>query len=270
MKYAVCNELFGELSFEESCALAVKFGFSGIELAPFTLTANPQEFGSEKRSELKKTLADHGLEFVGLHWLLAAPQGLHLTNSDTEIRNKSWDFMKYLIDFCAEMGGGVMVIGSPKQRNAVGISVSDALSFLKQGLIQLAPFAAGANTQILLESLSARKTNVVTSMQEAADIIHEIDHPGISGIFDFHNCINETLSWPELIGNFEAIIQHVHLNEIDGGYPGSGNSDFVPAFEALKEINYSGWISLEVFNQTESPETILRETKRVIKTIEEQ
>ena len=268
MKYAICNELFGNLSFKESCALAAKYGFTGMELAPFTLSPNPQEFGSAKRTEIKKILADYGLEFVGLHWLLIVPQGMHLTTPDTDTRKQSWDFMKYLIEFCAEMGGGVMVLGSGDQRNAVGISVEDALKFLKQGFIQLAPFAAEANTQILLESLSVRKTNVVTSQQEAADIIREINHPGISGIFDFHNCINEKLSWPELIEHFKDIIQHVHFNEMDGGYPGSGNSDFVPAFHALEQINYAGWVSLEVFNQTESPQKILQETNRVIRILE--
>lgn len=128
----------------------------------------------------------------------------------------------------------------------------------------MAPLAAEAKTQILLESLSINKTNVVTSMQEAADIIFEINHPGISGIFDFHNCIEEKLSWPELIEHFKKMIQHVHINEIDGGYPGSGSSNFRPAFDALKRINYAGWVSLEVFNQTESPEKILQETNRII------
>ena len=268
MKYAICNELFGSLPFQESCALAAKYGFGGIEIAPFTLSQNPQEFGSAKRTELKKILADYNLEFVGLHWLLIAPQGLHLTTTDIGTRKKSWDLMKFLIEFCAEMGGGVMVLGSGNKRNAVGIPVETALEYLKQGFAQLAPFAAEANTQILLEALSARKTNVVTSMQAAADIIREIDHPAISGIFDFHNCIEEKLAWPELIENFKDVIQHVHFNEIDGGYPGSGDSDFVPAFKALKRINYSGWVSLEVFDQTESPEKILRETNQVINILE--
>ena len=268
MKFAVCNELFGDMSFKKSCALTAEFGFGGMELAPYTFSANPQELGPAERKEIKTILVDHGLEFVGLHWLLMAPQGLHLTTPDNRVRRKSWDFMKYLVEFCADMGGGVMVLGSPNQRKAEGIAVEDALKYLKQGFVQLAPVAAGANTRILIESLSIRKTNVVTSMQEAADIIHEIDHPGISGIFDFHNCINEALSWPELIEHHKDIIQHVHFNEIDGGYPGSGNSDFVPAFKALERIHFQGWVSLEVFNQTEPPETILRETNRLIKTKE--
>ena len=268
MRYAVCNELFGNLSFQKSCALAAKYGFSGMELAPYTLSSDPRELRSAKRLEIKKILTDYGLEFVGLHWLLIAPQGLHLTTPDTDTRKKSWDFMKYLIEFCAEMGGGVMVLGSGNKRNAVGIPVDTALEYLKQGFVLLAPLAAEVNTQILLEALAVRKTNVVTSLQAAADIIREIDHPAISGIFDFHNCIDEKLSWPELIAHFKDIIQHVHFNEIDGGYPGSGNSDFVPAFNALERINFSGWVSLEVFNQTESPEKILRETYRMIRILE--
>jgi len=270
MKYAVCNELFGTLSLDESCALASRYGFEGMELAPYTLAETPRLIGSEKRREIGKIISDSGMTFVGLHWLLKAPKGLHLTTPDTEIREKSWDVMKYLIEFCAELGGGVMVLGSGNNRNAVGIRAEKAVSYLKEGLTTLAPFAKMGETKILLEPLTDKMTNVMNTLQEVRDLIREIDHPAISSMFDFHNSIDETSSWPALIDRFIDIIQHVHLNEVDGGYPGSGRSDFFPSFQALKRNRYSGWISVEVFDQRVSPETMLRETRHVIGKIEEQ
>jgi sugar phosphate isomerase/epimerase len=66
------------------------------------------------------------------------------------------------------------------------------------------------------------------------------------------------------------MIQHVHLNEVDGNYPGTGSSDFVPAFKALKKRNYDGWISLEIFHFDEPPEKILSDTMQILSQVESQ
>ena len=47
---------------------------------------------------------------------------------------------------------------------------------------------------------------------------------------------------------YAAIIKHIHINEWDGGPPGSGSSDYVTAFKAINEIGFDGWISLEFFS----------------------
>ena len=134
----------------------------------------------------------------------------------------------------------------------------------------LAPFAEQGNTTILIEPLSAESTNVINTLEAAEKLICEIGQPAVSGIFDFHNCTEEEFSWSNLIERFKGIIKHVHFNEIDGGYPGSGNSDYIPAFQALKKIDYSGWISLELFNQKEPPASILQKTRTFITYLESQ
>jgi len=269
MKYAVCNELFGSLPLQTSCELAARYGFEGLELAPYTLADTPRDLGSATRAHIRRVLAETDLKFVGLHWLLVAPEGLHLTAPDRSVREKSWDLMKYLIELCAELGGGVMVLGSGKKRNASGVAFETARTYLKEGLQTLAPFADQGNTKILVEPLSASVTDMINTLSEVEDLIGEIDHPAVSGIFDFHNCTEETLTWPQLIARFQQIITHVHVNEVDGGYPGSGASDFLPAFKALKNIAYPGWVSLEVFNQKKPPEIILKQTARFISDIED-
>jgi len=268
MRYAICNELFENLSLAQSCKIISEHGFNGIELAPYTLSDAPDKMSLQARSATKRILEDFDLQFVGFHWLLNAPAGLHLTTPDSAVRIKTWDFMKFLVEFCAEMGGGILVLGSGKKRNADGIPVEKALEYLTQGLRELAPIAESGNTTIVIEPLSARITNVVNTLKEAENLIHAIDHPAVSGIFDFHNCTEEKQSWQALIECFKDSIRHVHLNEIDGGYPGSGSSDYAPTFAALKRCGYGGWISLEVFDQKESPERILRETRRTIQNIE--
>ena len=268
-KYAICNELFGDMSFAESCALLQRYGYQGIEIAPFTLFDDPGRFTPAHVADIRRTLEDHNLEFTGLHWLFLKPEGLHITTPDESVRRRSWDHLKRLVDLAGQLGGGVLVLGSPKQRNSMGISRERATANLEEGLRSLAEFTAQRNCTILLESLSSDQTDVINSMAEAAQSIQRIGHPGIRGIFDFHNCSDETHSWEKLIEDHFPIIRHVHLNEVNGSYPGTGSSDFVPAFKKLVQLGYDGWISLEIFHLPEDPAIVLRETKTFLDRMEE-
>jgi D-psicose/D-tagatose/L-ribulose 3-epimerase len=268
MKYAVCNELFGGQVFQDACLKIASYGFEGVEIAPYTLAENPLRIGSEKGKEIKRIMKDTGLQFVGFHWLLSAPEGFHITTPETSTRRKSWDFMRYLVELCQELGGEILVLGSSKQRSTMGIPKGKALSYLKEGLKEIAPLAERGNIKVLIEPLPSRLTDVVNTLQGAKKIIEEVGSPAISGMFDFHNCEDENKPWHQLINEYFSIIEHVHLNEVDGDYPGSGNSDFLPTFRALREREYKGWISLEIFHFRESPDTILSSTRRVISEIE--
>jgi D-psicose/D-tagatose/L-ribulose 3-epimerase len=45
MKISLCNEVLRERPFAEQCRLAAAIGCHGLELAPFTLAADPGTLG---------------------------------------------------------------------------------------------------------------------------------------------------------------------------------------------------------------------------------
>ena len=274
MWLAVCNELFGDRPFPEQCRLAAVHGFHGIELAPYTLAEDPTRMPPARRRELRRTLEESGLTCAGLHWLLKAPAGLHLTTGDAAVRQRTWEAMRRLVDLCRDLRGEVMVLGSGKQRGAQGVSRSEACRFLQEGLTALAPHAKGAGVRVLVEALPAAVTDVVNTLDEARQVIAAIGSPAVAGIFDFHNAKDEGEPWDRLIARHFDIIRHVHLNEVDGRHPsptarpGRAHSDFAPAFRALAERRYPGWVSLEIFHADDPPEAILPETRSVLAHLE--
>ena len=151
-KHAICNELFGEISFAQSCFLLQKHGYGGMEIAPFTLSDDPRELASSRVGETRLMLEDHGLEFAGLHWLFVKPEGLHITTPDEKTRRRSWDHLKRLVDLAGRLGGGSLVLGSPKQRNRLGIPREQAVGYLEEGLRSLADFTACRNSACALMS----------------------------------------------------------------------------------------------------------------------
>jgi sugar phosphate isomerase/epimerase len=261
MKYAICNELFGEMTFEATCQMIAKYGFQGIEIAPFTVFRDPKQVRSTTIREIRNALRQTGVQFAGFHWLFLSPEGLHITSPDSIIRERSWDHLRRLIDIAGELGGGGLILGSPKQRHVTGISHEQGIKYLRQGLAKIAVHAEERNSRVLIEALPAEHTNIINTLEEARRLIRDIDQAGVDGMFDFHNCADESLSWPELIETYFDIIRHVHLNENNGSYPGTGTSDFLTAFRMLRKKGYTGWVSLEIFDTDVDADIVLDQTR---------
>ena len=259
-RFSVCNETFQGMRFEDQCRLARETGYSGIEVMPGTLAKDPGGIPLARRSDLRRTISDHGLAFVGLHNLLTVPAGLHATSNDVAVRQRTWDFVRKLADLCADLGpNGILVFGSGKQRSAAtGASITDALARFRDGLASVAPHAQKCGVTILIEPLAPHLCNLVNRLDEAAALVRDIHSPAVQTMFDVHNSAAETLSPMELIAKYIPIIRHVHLNEMDGRLPGSGTYDFNLLFRALERNRYRGWCSVEVFDFKPTGEEVAR------------
>lgn len=261
-RHAICNEAFEKWDFAESCRVMKRLGYQGIEIAPFTLAEDPVDLTPARRREVRDIIVSEGLAFVGLHWLMVSPKGLHVTTPDETLRAKSWQHIRNLIDLCADLGpDGVMVFGSPKQRGSVdGLTVAEATKNYVDGLAGVATQAEARGVRLLIEALPVEQTDVVLTLDEAVEHVKSIGSPAIATMFDTHNAVDEVEPHAELIKKHFEWIRHVHVNEIDGRYPGTGDYDFVSVFRTLNELKYGGWISMEAFDFSPGAEVLATES----------
>lgn len=247
-KYCICNEVFEKWDFAKSVRAMREAGFHGVEIAPFTLADHVDDLTAERRRDLRDILKSEGIQFAGLHWLLITPKWLQIATADRGIREKSWQYFHKLIDLCGDLGeNGVMVLGSPNQRKSQGNSRDEAVRNVRDGLASVADHARTRGVTIALEPLASAATDVVNTVAEAVRIVDEIKHPAIQSMFDFHNTLDEKEPFEKLVRDHYRAIRHIHVNEMDGRYPGTGNLDFRPVFQVLADMKYRRWISLEVF-----------------------
>jgi len=261
-----------ELSWAEQCRIVSDAGYSGIEIASFTLVKEGvQEITPARRKKMVSVMKDAGLECVGLHWLLAPPpKGLHFTTPDTEVRRKTVAYLNELIDFCSDLGGSYMIFGSPKQRDTRGISIEQAKTYFAEGLLSVADRVQRRGIEILIEPLGKRTTDVINTLAEASEMMKRINHPAIRMMFDFNNTVDETEPFDVLLRKYYKNIHHVHVQEMGGKHLGTGNAvnDYVKAFQVLKDMRYNHWISLEVFDFSPGGKTIANESMNTLKQIE--
>jgi len=269
-RLAVCNETFQGWSFRQACKGALETGYTGIELAPFTLADNPVTLPPAQRSEYRRIMNGEGVQYVGFHSLFTKPDGLHLTIPDAAVRKRSWEFFRKLVDLAGDLGEGcVMVLGSSKQRDAInGATVEEATRRIRDGLVELAPHAEQRKVFILVETLAPHLSNVLTSLDQTIALVREVNSPAVQSMFDTHNAVSEKRPHDELIIEYAKYIRHFHINEMDGGRPGSGRYDFSIPLRALKKINYQGWVSLELFKFKPSGEQLARESAKFIRAVE--
>ncbi len=269
MKFAICNELFegwnteSGFDFARMFDFAAKGGYEGVEIAPFTVAPfagnqNAFHISAARRIKIRRLAEKTGLEITGLHWLLAKTEGFYLTSPDAVVRQRTADYFLELIRLCADLGGKFMVLGSPQQRNLLpGVTLEQALDHAAAVLSQVVPMLEKCGVQIALEPLSRKETDVLKNAAETVKLIEKIDAPKhIALHLDCKAMADEAIPMPELIRQNREHLVYFHVNDPNLQGPGFGELQFEPILQALLDVNYNGWVSVEVFDYTPGIEAL--------------
>jgi sugar phosphate isomerase/epimerase len=270
IRYAICNETFGDWPLAKACDFAASCGYSGIEIAPFTLASLATDLPAAARGEIRRTIARAGLDCVGLHWLLAKTEGFHVAHPDADVRGRTVDYLGELARLCHDLGGRVLVFGSPKQRSLMpGVSPEQAVDHIHEVFSRLVPVLESTDTVVALEPLSPAETDVLTTAAETRRLIERIGSQHVRLLLDVKAMSSEESPIPEIILASARELEHFHANDVNLQGPGFGGVDFAPIFSALDEVRYAGWVSVEVFDYAPGPERLARDSIDYMRRIEE-
>lgn len=256
MKFALCNEVLAPLPFAQQCELAAKLGYDGLEVAPFTLAADPMDLSDAQAAEFTRIAADHGLAIFGLHWLLVAPSGLSIVSEDALVRERTLMVMSRLVELCAIMGGDYLVHGSPKQRSVpAGMARERALALATECFARMGDEASQTGVVYCIEPLARRETDLINTVAEAVAIVDEVASPGLKTMIDCSAAgQSESQSVDTLIGRWapSGHIAHVQVNDPNRRGPGQGDMRFAPILQTLSHMqamgHYGGIVAVEPFD----------------------
>jgi sugar phosphate isomerase/epimerase len=269
MRYAICNETFEGWDHARVCRFVADTGYQGLEVAPFTIAPRVTDVPAERRRELRRQAEEAGLRIIGLHWLLAKTEGLHLTAGEEPVRRRTAEYLVELARFCRDLGGDLMVFGSPAQRRIpVGATRAQAVEFAVDTFQRALPGLVDAGVRLCLEPLSPPEADFLNTCAEALEILDRIGHPSFQLHLDVKAMATDEAPATELIRRHVGRTGHFHANDVNRRGPGFGATDFVPIFRALRESGYQGWVSVEVFDYSPDPGTIARESLRYMKECE--
>lgn len=268
MKFAICNELYEKWPIEQVFAHAAKTGYQGIEVAPFTLADDCREISAGRRKEIRAAAQREGVQVIGLHWLLLKPAGLHINHPDPAIRQKTEAYVEALIGLCADLGGEIMVWGSPKQRQVLApFTWSDAYKHLKDALQRLGTKAQASGVTICFEPLGPKDhCNLINTMGEGVRLVEDVNNPGVKLHLDVKAMTSEGRPVAETL-RLEGgrHLWHFHANDPNLRGPGMGELAFEPIMQALQDVKYDRWVSVEVFDFTPGPEATAELSLKTLK-----
>jgi sugar phosphate isomerase/epimerase len=261
MKYAICNETFLDWPHAQAFEFAAGCGYTGIEIAPFTLGTSVHEIAAANRAEICRLAAATGLKVVGLHWLLAKTSGLHLTSPEPDVRRRTAEYLAALARLCRDLGGSILVLGSPQQRNLLpGVTTAEGMNHAAEVIERALPVLEETGTVLGIEPLSAADGNFLLTAAEGVELVRRIGSPHCRLHLDCKAMSSEATPIPQLIRRHRDDLVHFHANDPNLKGPGFGQLDFKPILAALEEIGYVGWVSVEVFDYTPGPERLARES----------
>jgi sugar phosphate isomerase/epimerase len=260
IRLGICNELFEGWEFDQVCRTVKALGYDGLEIAPFTLAPRITQLSPQRRRELRAMVEDSGLATIGLHWLLAKTEGFSLTTPDEMIRLRTAGYLVALAEATRDLGGSLMVLGSPRQRDLLpGVSSEQALDFAADLLDRIMPAIGAYGVDLCLEPLAPSETNFLNTCAEATDLIARVNHPNFKLHMDVKAQSSETAGTvPELIARYAADAGHFHAQDVNLRGPGMGDIDFGPILKALVDSGYDRWVSVEVFDFSPGAEETAR------------
>ena len=243
-------------------------GYQALEVAPFTLADSAEQVTPQRRAELRRAAEARGVEVLGLHWLLVKPPGLYITHPEAAVRRRTADYFRQLVDLCADLGGNVMVIGSPKQRNLMpGVSRVQAMDYAAEVLRPALDPAARRGVTLAFEPLGPAETDFVNTVAEGIELVKRINHPNFRINIDVKAMSSEPRPIADVIRSAKGYVAHVQVNDPNLLGPGMGEVKFEPIIAALREIGYDGWLSVEAFDLKPGAERIARESIEYLRRV---
>jgi sugar phosphate isomerase/epimerase len=218
------------------------FGFDAVSL--------PGRFLDSYLDELRDCLGDSPLPVASMSLGFSGS----LLSPHESVRKRCRDSFMELFDISAELGAGcvnappVLIQDNPGRITEAGAyrSVTEAQdALLVEQLPALGDEAQKRGLLFLLEPVNRYESEYLNTVPHAAKLCETLNHDNIGITCDFFHMQIEELSIPQSISMAGKWIKHVHVAENTRVEPGPGSLDFTPGFQALKEIEYSGFIELE-------------------------
>lgn len=229
--------------FEKNIPIAASLGYKGVELA----LKDASEINPIK---LDKWLNDAEMEVSCISTgQVFADTGFMFTDADLTRRNTLRRIFKEMIDLAADYGKLVNIgrVRGNLTPNDGGISKNRFIEMAKE----LSVYAQSKDVTMILEPVNRYEINFINNLEEGVQLIELIDEPNFKLMPDiFHmNIEDETISGQ--LKKHISSLAYIHLADSNRLAPGLGHTNFAQIFNALKEVNYSGWCSVEILPRPE-------------------
>lgn len=245
LKLACSNLAWDPERLHDALTVLQREGFSGVEIAPTHQWGDWENATVENAQTLRRTLGDRGLVVPALQSILFKRPDLKLFD------RYCWPdlvlHMERVARLAEALGAGVLVLGAPRQRRIDPFSDSSPMDVAADILMVLAKVCHQHGVILCIEPNARRYgCDFVWQTEQAVELVKRVAHPGFGLHLDAAAMSIEGETPAETIRSLNAEqIRHYHVSEPDLKGLSHSTIPHLAAFEALAQIGYAGWVSLE-------------------------
>lgn len=282
-------------SLEETIEKLSGLGYEGIDLMADRPHAYPPDLNSEERRVLRRTIKDLGLKIaninassvsaiykkdieqlkgIGLPPILEQFYAMYepsFVSQSEEARQKRIHYMKQCVDLAVDLG-----VGNISTFSGIRLPMSlplEAWGWLVSGLKECLDYAGQRGIKIGLEP---EPFHLIERIEDLTRLLKEIDSEWLGVNLDIGHslCIEGSIeSVCGAIKELKTRIIHLHIEDIKDKkhyhlIPGAGDigeKGFKMVANSLKEIDYTGFLTVELYTYQSFPDSAAKQAIQYLK-----
>ena len=254
---------------EEVVKRIARIGYDAIEIGCAAPHAWPAHLSANRRSELKKLIKGEGIVVSSL---LPAPGGGPGNNPSSllpEERAATIVHYKEVIDLAHDLGTDRVIYVAGWR--SFGVSREDALGWSLKAVTEIGKYAAVKGITVVIEPTSA-DSNLIDTAGDALKLRDQAGLANVKVMFDTYHALYRNEVSSDYVYEMAEHLDHVHVAEIDRKPPGEGVVDWVGVMQALKDIKFKGYLTMEIgfAARRVEPDRYARSALTYLKSIEKQ
>jgi sugar phosphate isomerase/epimerase len=230
----------------ESIKRIATMGYDAVEVAGV-----PSYFHEAK--EIRKTAENEGLPISSICTMC---QDCDLAFPRIEERKKGVAYMKRVVDFAAALNCKRVVINPTRLTKWIPLaSLKDELKWGAESVAEIADYAKQFAVTLCVEAWNRYDTYLINTASECRTFVDMVKRDNVGVMLDTFHLNIEEIDMAGAIRDSRGYLVHLHVSDSNRAAPGMGHSDFVPLMRALKEIDYQGYVTMELVPPAADPDT---------------
>ena len=245
-----------------------RIGYDGIEIGAAAPHAYPAYVGPERRKEIRTLLEANGIEVSAMLPAPGGGPGFNVASPSQEERRAAIEQYKEVAQLCADLGGNTLLYVAGWV--IYGTEWKQAFDWSREALVEIGRAADDLGMTVAVEQNPA-DGNLIESLDDGVELMRSVDAPNVKLMFDTIHAMYRNEVPTDYVYRMGNDLRYVHLSDIDRLPPGQGRGDFVGLVQALTDIGYDGYLSMEIgFNyRNAQPDKFAREAYEYMKPLVE-
>jgi sugar phosphate isomerase/epimerase len=253
IRYAYNTLVYAGESIVTSIERLARYGYDGVEIV-----GEPEKMDID---EIIKSLRENSISASSILGIYTMERDLVSSNPDT--RENTVEYIKQCAKVANEVGAEIVTVAPTACTKIYAEdSIEQEWEWAVKGLQEAGKYAADFNVKLVVESWNRYETYLINRLEQSVELIKRVGLPNVGSMCDTFHMNIEDENIPESIKEAGSFLMHVHFADSNRKAPGYGHIDFVPIAQAIKDIGYKGYLSMELLPAAADPFLVLNGSRQ--------